>query len=250
MPASASSIFGGGSASSVFAAGVSAPVTDAQQAAQQVVNASNQEIKRIRGYKVTLTPADNKRLTEIQKDITKINSRVSDGTVRQDQLEDREQLYLEADVILGKPSAGVENDETLDGIREKIDVLLSKRLTPQQSKRIATLETLKESFQERLDDDPSNVIAIRQIQNVQRQIDSIDVPRKITELSVTEKKEYDALVDEANSHAGAKLLLNTRDAIRVQHLQETIDKMSSSLPAAPGSQPSAAQVARAYTRLL
>lgn len=249
MPASASSIFGGGTATSFFAAGVSGGATDAQKAAQQVVNASNQEIKRIRGYKVNLTPADNQRLSEIQKEITKINTRVSDGTVRSDQLEDREELYLEADIILGKPSAGVENDETLDGIREKIDELLSKRLTPQQTNRIETLETLKASFQERLDDDPSNVIAIRQIQNVQRQIDNIDVPRKITELSVTEKKEYDALVDEANSHAGAKLLLNARESVRVQHLQETIDELSSSLPSTSG-QPTASQVARAYTRLL
>lgn len=249
MPASASSIFGGGSASSIFAAGVNLGATEQQQAAQEVVNASNREIKRIRGYKVQLTPADNKRLGEIQKDITRINSKVSDGSVRSDELEDRELLYLEADTIIGKPSAGIENDKTLDGIREKIDELLSKRLTPQQEKRIETLTTLQESFQDRLDDDPSNVNTIRQLQNIQYQINQIDQPRNVSQLSVTEKKEYDELVDQANTHAGAKLLLNSRDSIRVQNLQETIDQMASSLPADPASQPTAASVARAYARI-
>ncbi|GJM01899.1 MAG: hypothetical protein DHS20C08_04000 [Rhodomicrobium sp.] len=249
MPASASSIFGGGSASSIFAAGVNLGATEQQQAAQEVVNASNREIKRIRGYKVQLTPAENKRLGEIQKDITRINSKVSDGSVRSDELEDRELLYLEADTIIGKPSAGVENDETLDGIREKIDELLSKRLTPQQEKRIETLTTLQESFQDRLDDDPSNINTIRQLQNIQYQINQIDQPRSVSQLSVTEKKEYDELVDQANTHAGAKLLLNSRDSIRVQNLQETIDQMASSLPADPASQPTAASVARAYARI-
>lgn len=249
MPASVSDVFGGGSASTIFAAGVNTSATEQQQAAQEVVNASNREIKRIRGYKVQLTPAENKRLSEIQTEITKINEKVGKGTVRSDELEDREQLYLEADTIIGKPSAGVENDATLDGIREQIDELLSKRLTPQQQARIDTLTTLQESFQDRLDDDPSNTNTIRQLQNIQYQINQIDQPRSVSQLSVTEKRAYDELVDQANSHAGAKLLLNSRESIRVQQLQETIDKMASSLPADPASQPTAASVARAYARL-
>lgn len=249
MVASVSDIFGGGSASNIFAAGVSSGATDAQQAAQQVVNASNQEIKRIRGYKLQLTPAENKRLTEIQTEITKINQKVGNGTVRQDELEDREVLFLEADTIIGKPSAGVENDDVLDGIREEIDTLLTKRFTPQQQARLDTLSTLKESFQERLDDDPSNINSIRQLQNIQFQIDQIDQPRQISQLSVSEKKSYDELVERANNHAGAKLLLNSRESVRVQQLQQTIDDMASSLPADPASQPTAASVARAYTRL-
>ncbi len=249
MAISATSIFGGGSASSVFAAGVSGGATDAQVAAQEVVNANRTEINRIRGYKLRLTPADNQRLSEIQNEITKISSKISNGTVRADELEDRSELFLEADVILGKPSAEVENDDVLDEIREKIDAVLAPRLTPQQEDRLDTLNTLKEAFQTRLDDDPSNVIAIRQIQNVQRQIDTIDVPRQVSRLSVSERQEYDDLVDQANEHAGAKLLLNSRESIRVQQLQESIDSMADLLPADAASQPSAAAVSRAYTRL-
>ena len=249
MAVSATSIFGGGSAVSVFSATVSGGATDAQQAAQVVVDASKQQINRIRGYKVQLTPAENKRLEDIQSQILKINEKASNGTVRQDELDDQGELFLEADIIIGKPSATVENDDVLDGLREKIDAVLAPRLTPQQQDRLDTLNTLLTAFEERLADDSSNVVAIRQVQNVQKQIAQIDVLRKVTELTVSERAEYDALVDEANAHAGAKLLLNSRESARVQALEETIQQMSGLLPADPAGQPTAAAVARAYTRL-
>ncbi len=249
MPVEATSIFGGGSATSFFAANVTGGATEAQQAAQVVVNASKKEINRIRGYKLQLTPAENKRLTEIQEQISKINDKAANGTVRDDELEDRSELFLEADTIIGKPSAGVENDDVLDGLREQIDEVLAPRLTPQQQDRLDTLNTLLTSFEERLADDPSNVVAIRQVQNIQRQISNIDVPRTVTELTVAEKQDYDELVEEANNHAGAKLLLNARESARVQALEETIGQMSSLLPADPAGQPTAAAVARAYARI-
>lgn len=250
MPVEATSIFGGGSAASVFSAGLSGGATDAQQAAQTVVDASQRQINRIRGYKLQLTPAENKRLGEIQTEIQKIGTKAANGTVRPDEIEDQKALFLEADIIIGKPSANVEIDDTLTGIREQIDEVLAPRLTPQQQDRLDTLNTLLESFQDRLDSDTTNVNTIRQIQNINRQIDAIDVPRKITELSVTEKNEYDDLVEEANTHAGAKLLLNSREATRVQHLEETIQQMTSQLPPDPASQPTAAAVARAYARFI
>lgn len=249
MPVEATSIFGGGSATTLFAATVSGGATDAQQAAQVVVDASKKEINRIRGYKLQLTPAENKRLSELQEQIGKINDKAANGTVRDDELEDRSELFLEADTIIGKPSAGVENDDVLDGLREQIDEVLAPRLTPQQQDRLDTLNTLLTSFEERLADDPSNVVAIRQVQNIQRQISNIDVPRKVTELTVAEKQEYDELVEQANNHAGAKLLLNARESARVQALEETIGQMSSLLPADPAGQPTAAAVARAYARI-
>ena len=58
MVVSATSIFGGGSADSIFGAGQSGGATDAQIAAQAVVDASKQEINRIRDYKPLLTPAE------------------------------------------------------------------------------------------------------------------------------------------------------------------------------------------------
>ena len=135
-------------------------------------------LNRIRGYKLQLTPAENKRLSEIQEKISKINEKAANGTVRDDEIQDRSELFLEADTIIGKPSAEVENDDVLDGLREQIDEVLAPRLTPQQQDRLDTLNTLLASFEERLGDDPSNVVAIRQVQNIQRQISNIDVLRE------------------------------------------------------------------------
>ena len=252
MAVTASSIFGdsAGSATSIFAAGKSGGATDAQIAAKTVVDASKQEINRIRGYKPLLTPAENKRLGEIQTEITKLNEKAANGTLRTDEIEDRAELFLEADTIIGKPSANVENDDFLDGIREQIDDLLAPRLTPQQENRLETLNTLLAGFEERLAEDNTNVVAIRQVQNIQKQIANIDVPRLVSQLSVSEKQEYDALVEQANEHAGAKLLLNAQESVRVQNLEETIERVSSSLPASAAGQPTAASVARAYARLL
>lgn len=252
MVVSATSIFGNGagSADSIFAAGKSGGATDAQIAAQTVVNASKQEINRIRGYKPLLTPSDNKRLADIQTEITKLNEKASNGTLRADEIEDRAELFLEADTIIGKPSASVENDDFLDGIREKIDDLLAPRLTPPQERRLETLNTLLAGFEERLGEDTSNVVAIRQVQNIKKQIANIDVPRLVSQLSVSEKTEYDSLVEQANEHAGAKLLLNATETVRVQNLEQNIERVSGSLPPSASGQPTSASVARAYARLL
>lgn len=250
MVVSATSIFGGGSIDNIFAAGKSDGATDAQIAAQTIVNANRQEINRIRDYKPLLTPAENQRLTEIQTEISELTEKATNGTIRPDEVEDRAALFLEADTIIGKPSANVENDEVLDGIREKIDTLLANRLTPSEEKRLGTLNTLLSNFEERLADDSTNVVAIRQVQNIQRQISNIGTPRQISQLSVAERREYDSLVNQANEHAGAKLLLNATETVRVQNLEQNIERISSSLPPNAAGQPTSASVARAYARLL
>lgn len=250
MPASAADVFGASSATSIFSAKLTGGASNIQQAARVVTDATNREIKRIRGYKVQLTPADNKRLTEIQKEIQTINQKAADGTVRRDEIDDRAELYIESDFIIGKPSAGIENDDFLDDINEKIETLLAPKLTPQKEKRLAILNNMLEQLQDALGDDTSNVIAIKRVTNVQYQIDQIDVSRPVTALSVNEKQEYDELVDTANAYAGKKLLLNARDSARVQALEETIAQMASSLPASNSGQPTSADVSRAYGRLL
>ena len=86
--------------------------------------------------------------------------------------------------------------------------------------------------------------------NIQKQIANIDVPRLVRQLRGSEKTEYDALVEQANEHAGAKLLLNATETVRVQNLEQNIERVSSSLPASASGQPTSASVARAYARLL
>ncbi|MEM7620040.1 MAG: hypothetical protein AAF228_06195 [Pseudomonadota bacterium] len=244
-----SSVFGVTSTSSIFSAGLSAAPTDGQQAAQTSIDAAKQEINRIRGYKVRLTPADNKRLDDIQKEIQELDAKAANGTIRADEIEDRSELFLEADTIIGKPSAEVEADDTLEGLRQQIDALLAPQLQGSQANRLEQLERIKTTLEEQLSDGGGDIIR-QQFRNVSRQIQELSPPRQIGQLSTAEKSEYDRLVEEVNNYAGAKLVLNAQESIRVASLESTINDLSSSLPPDPSSQPTAASVSRAYARNL
>ena len=243
-----SSIFGSGSAETIFAAGVTGGATPAQQAAKTTIDSAQREINRIRGYKLQLTPAEENQLSKIQEDIRAIDRKAADGTVRQDELDDRAELYREADTIIGKPSAEVDSDTILEGYRQAIDDLLAPRLDRPAANRLETLENLKANIEEQIGDNPNSRTAQLQLQNVARQINDIVVPRNISELSQSERVEYDRLVEQVNEYAGAKLVLDARESVRVFNLEKTIQDMQGSLPPDPASQPTASSVARAYAR--
>lgn len=242
-------VFGAANASSLFSIGVSGGATDAQQAAKVSVDAAKTEINRIRGYKLRLTPAENQRLADIQEDIRELDAKAANGTIRADEIEDRSELFLEADTIIGKPSAGVEADSTLEGLRQQIDDLLAPRLQGSQLRRFEQLERFKTNLEEQLENGAGDIVR-QQFRNVSRQIQELSPPRQIGQLSIAEQREYERLVEEVNNYAGAKLVLNVQESIRVAALENTINELSSSLPPDPSSQPTAADVSRAYARNL
>ena len=136
----------------------------------------------------------------------------------------------------------------MEGYRQAIDDLLAPRLDRLAANRLETLENLKATIEEQIGDNPKNRTAQLQLQNVSRQINDIVVPRNISELSQSERVEYDRLVEQVNEYAGAKLVLNARESVRVYNLEKTIQDMQGSLPPDPASQPTASSVARAYAR--
>lgn len=242
-----SSVFGAGDATSFFSIGVSQGATDAQQAAKVSIDAAKREINRIRGYKLQLTPAENKRLADIQTEIGELDKKAADGTIRADEIEDRSELFREADIIIGKPSAEVEADSTLEGLRQQIDDLLAPKLNGAQERRIEQLERVKANFEEQLENGAGDIVRQR-FRSISRQIQELAPPRQVSQLSVAEKTEYDRLVQEVNDYAGGKLVLNAQESARVASLERTIDQLSSSLPPDPSTQPTSAAVARAYAR--
>ncbi len=243
------SFFGSSSSvDNIFAARLSSPSSPAQQAAKLSIGAAEREINRIRGYKIQLTPADNKRLADIQERIQAIETKAAEGTARQDEIEERSELFREADEIIGKPSADVETDDVLAELRGQIDDLLAPKLDRVRANRLETLENLKTSLEEQIDEG-GNQFLLDQFQNVVRQIDNLAPPRQIHELSQSERIAYDDLVDQVNNHANAKLVLNSRESIRVFNLEQTIQDLTASLPPDTSGQPTAADVSRAYSRL-
>lgn len=248
MVASVSDIFGGGSFDTIFSIGLSGGGNEGQQAAKVAVEAAQTEINRIRGYKVRLTPSDKQRLSKIQEEITAIDQKARDGTVRSDEIETRSELFREADEIIGKPSAEVEADETLEGYRQQIDDLLAPRLDGSKQRRLETLERVKANLETQISEGDESGITRNRLVNINKQITELTPPRRIQDLSTSEKTEYNRLVQQVNDYAGAKLVLNVRESVRVFNLQKTIDDLSASLPPDPSSQPTAASVARAYAR--
>ncbi|MGH1353401.1 MAG: hypothetical protein ACRBBN_21715, partial [Methyloligellaceae bacterium] len=200
------------------------------------------------GYKPRLTPGESERLSKIQEQITAIDKKAQEGTIRPDEIETRSELFREADTIIGKPSAEVEADETLEGYRQEIDDLLAPKLDGSIKRRLDRLEKLKTNLEDQIGGGDDSTITRNRLINANKQISSLTPPRRVQDLTVREKTEYNRLVKQVNDYAGAKLVLNVRESTRVYNLQKTIDDLSSSLPPDPSSQPTAASVARAYAR--
>lgn len=220
-----------------------------QKTALVAITAHKREINRIHGYKLELTPADNLRLLDIRTEIQEIDRKVSDGTVREDELEDRQELLDEADEIIGKPVVDIQADDTLSEYAQAVDTLLQPKLDPVTLRRVESLERIKAGYEEALLENPENKTLSAQFQSITTLINNLTPPREVKSLSVSEKRLYDELAELINDHAGVKLQLNSREAIRVAELEASILQLQELAPASL-AQPSSFAVARAYVRLL
>lgn len=248
--ASATEFFGSStSIQSVFSAGQTAGATEEQQAAAVIITAQKREINRLKGYKLQLTPADNQRLSQVQADIQAIEAKASDGTVRSDELEDRTELYAEADEIIGKPTVDVEADEELAKYATAMQTLLAPKLSATLTKRVEYLERVKANLEEQFNANGDNQTLRRQFQSISRLLTELTPPRPVSQLSRAETKAYDDLAELINEHAGVDIQLSSRDSIRVEQLESSIIDMQANLGPDASTQPTSQAVARAYARL-
>ena len=233
----------------MLSVGKSAGATPQQQTAQATITAQKREINRIRGYKLQLTPAENQKLSEIQQKIQQIGTRASQGIARPDEFKDRAELFREADRIIGKPTIDVEADTALAKLNAEIEALLQPKLSKAVAKRVESLERIKSNFEDRIADNPESRTNLAQLQSLSRIITELKPLREVSQLSQAERRQYDDLVEQVNEHAGAKIELSSKEAIKVAELQRSISQLSSQLPPDASTQPTAAAVARAYVRL-
>ncbi len=209
--------------------------------------AAKREINRIRGYKLDLTPAEKQKLSDNQAEILKIQEKVSAGTVRADELEDRVELLEEADRIIGKPTVDVEADDRLGELNDLRLAILSPRLDNATQKRVKFMLRFKDNLETELNENPERFSLQQRFQAISRQIDSLTPLRPMSQLSRAEVKNYDDVVELINDHAGVKIELTAAEARRVAALEDSIASFQGSLP--DFSQPSAQQVSRAYSSL-
>lgn len=232
-----------------FSIGVTEGVTAIQRSAKIAVDTQQREINRIRGYKLEIPPADQKRLGKLQEKIVALNRKAIEGAIKPDEIKQRSEYYRQADKILGKPSVDVEADLKLKALTVKVNALLEPNLDPVKAKRLKLLRGMKVKLQDRLNDNPSNRSAIGQIRNVLKQIETLAPLRGVQDLSPAETKTYDGLVKEVNDYAKAKLLLDAKESVRVHELEKSIKQISPLVQAGAPAAPTAGQIASIYSRL-
>lgn len=248
--ASPSQIFGSPGPDQLFTGTSTAVATDEQETARITIKAQRREINRIHGYKLELTPNETRKLAELQSEIVEIGRKISAGTVREDELEDRTAKLKEADEIIGKPTIDVEADEFLAELAGGVETLLQPKLSPVELRRVEQLERVKDTIEQSFNANPESDTLRRQFINISQQIETLTPPRAISQLSKAEKAAYDDLAELINDHAGAKIQLPARDAIRVAELERSISQLQELAPPDPAGQPTPQAVSRAYARLL
>ncbi len=216
---SSSDFFGPATADALFSAGLANGV----QANELIVASLQRDLDRLNGYRVDLPPSEQQELTSLQERIGRINERVRpDGTLSTSDADERAKLYRDAYKILGKDYVEVKNDRALSELMQKVDKLLEPRLQGEQKSRLERLRAMEANLLENFDTGNSNRLAINHIRNIQTQIRELTPPRKMSQLSVTEKADYNNLVNQINTKAGTDLLLNSVDRLKAEKIQDTI----------------------------
>jgi len=246
-PATAESLFGSTSADSIIGAGAADAASSSEQVALNMTIAAKREINRIRGYKIELNPAEKKKLLDIQTEIKKIEAKIGNGTVREDELLDRVELISEADRIIGKPIVDVEADETLAEYNNLKLAVLQRKLNGTIKKRVEFMERYKENIEQQIRFNPDRLSLQKALTSITAQLEQLNPLRSASQLSAKEAKAYDDIVKLINDHAGAKVELSAAEVRRVEALQSAIKNFQALLPNV--AQPSAQQAANAYVAL-
>lgn len=215
--------FGPATADALFSAGLSTSI----QANDLIVKGLQRDLDRLNGYKVDLPPAQKEELEQLQARIGRINERAGpDGVLTDRDAAERTELYQEAYKILGKDYVDVKKDSTLNGLMAKVDTLLEPKLRGAQKTRLDKLRSLESSMMADYQENPNNKLRVNQLRSIQLQIRELTTPRKMTQLSNTERADYNNLVQQINEKAGTDLLLNSTDRLKAEKIQDTIDQLS------------------------
>ena len=214
--------FGSTSPQAIVSVAQAASGAPDQQVANSIVTAQKREINRIRGFKVDLTPIDTQKLVELREEIQAIDDKINRGVVRPDELEERAEKLEEADVILGKPIVDVEADETLAGYNSLRVAILEPKLDGATARRVEYFERVRDSIETQLNANPGRQSLQILFRAAVNQIDTLKPLRSPSDLSPTERKVYDDVVELINDHAGVKIALTARESDRVEALEASI----------------------------
>ncbi len=215
--------FGAPTANAVFAPSLQKSF----EANDLIAKGLKRDLDRLNGFKVDLTPSEKKELDQLQERIGRIAQRADPNGVLSDaDARERQKLYQKAYKIMGKDYVDVKSDSKLKELMAKVDTLLEPKLRGPQAARLKQLRKLEENMLGGYEKGKTSNARINQIRNIQTQIRELTPPRKMTELSNSEKADYNKLVNEINKRAGSKLLLNSRDRARAEQIEASMARFS------------------------
>lgn len=239
---------GGGDARSIFSSGDEAL---AKQSLRLSIKGLERERNNLLGFKTDLTPAQNRKLAELQKQITKIEGKAGEESgLTIEELEERAALYKESYAILGKDYVDKESNTQLQALAEEVDALLAPKLRGGKKARLETLQKLEVSALDALVDSPESTTNRLRLRNIKRQIAELTAPRQLNRLSPAERQQYDDLVERINDVAKTEFLPPSRKKIRIEQITSSLSQLRAQ-EAAFGedvARPTTAQVARSYRR--
>jgi len=244
---SAGDPFGGANAASILDGSAS---QSSRKTISLIVDGMQRQIDKLNGFKTDLTPAQKKKLAQNQAEIAKIEKKAT--VIKGLSVEDstrRAELFKESYSILGKEYVDSSSNATLNRLTSQVDKLLEPKLRGAPLARLENLKKLAASAYAAINDNPENETARRNYANIKFQINSLTRPRKISQLSIPERNQYDELVGKVNEAAGTKFLLPSAERLRSERLQASKATFDAQLAAFGGDQfrPSPAAMMRAYS---
>jgi len=221
-------------AGALFAAGSTADTVfaTAQQGTnsnQVIADGLSKEIQKIQGFRTDITPANEARLAAIKTEIEKIdgNTTPQDADLQERTAARRLELNTEAFKILGKTYVDIDGTPELKAVKDKIDDLLEPPLRGDKKDRLIRLRKLEKTAFQSFFANPESLTAATQLRSVSIQIAQLVPPRLVTELTLSERREYDALAAEGNQLAGTEAFLPAAKKLKIEKLQRTIGRLNS-----------------------
>ncbi|MEC9368316.1 MAG: hypothetical protein VX871_06430 [Pseudomonadota bacterium] len=189
---------------------------------QLIARGLKREIDRLQGFKVDITPADARRLADLQTRIARLEANAGPDGLSTDAFNDRAALFREAYDILGKPYVDIDKDPTLKQLVGLVDTLLEPKLNPASRQRLENLRKLEENYFNQFSRGNTSKTLAARIANVQQQIKVLTPPRKIKELNFEERAAYDKIVEQINLRAGQEYLMPAAKREKAERLAETM----------------------------
>lgn len=227
---SAADLLGGGNANNLFAANLQASSSITVSANDAVLKGLQDEIDRTFGYRTNLSVAEKQQLADLQTKITDIEKLAATRALTNDEISQRADLYVESYKILGKDYVDVSGDAFVQQQLAALDDLLATKPVGADARRLENLQTIEQTLSDDINsagDKGATETTTARLISVKKQIAALTAPRKMSQLTISERNAHDDIVNAINDHVGQEFQLTSDKKLKIERLQATIDAISS-----------------------